>query len=171
MMPQILRPHYHLFVDGSSSRKDDVGAWAAIVATTTQRKILYGVNYPTTISRMELVPIIEGLRWIKKQGPTNNVRVITLSDSEYTVKTLCGLYPRHKNDDLWKAYDEAARGLQIKFIWRERNSLDYMEMCDGICNTLRRIVIDSLTKALGDARNLENLVAASPLPEDTEVVK
>ena len=167
-----MSPHACLFVDGSSSRKDDVGAWAALAATTTQRKILYGVAYPTTISRMELSPIIAGLRWIKLNWSRGSpgFRITVFSDSEYTVKTLCGLYPRHKNEDLWHAYDEMAKGMQIKFIWRERNSLDYMEFCDGICNSLRRIVIDSLTKAVGDARNLENLVPFSALPEETEQV-
>jgi ribonuclease HI len=167
-----MNPHAYLFVDGSSSRKDDVGAWAAIAATVTQRKILYGMAYPTTISRMELSPIIAGLHWMKKNWSRESpgFRITVYSDSEYTVKTLCGLYPRHKNDDLWKAYDEAAKGLHIKFIWRERNSLDYMEMCDGICNSIRRIVIDSLTKAVGDARNLEQLIPFSALPEETEKV-
>lgn len=167
-----MKPHAYLFVDGSSSRKDDVGAWAALAATTTQRKVLYGVNYPTTISRCELSPIIAGLHWIKKNWArgSSGFRVVVYSDSEYTVKTLCGLYPRSKNEDLWEAYDVAAKGLQIKFIWRERNSLDYMELCDGICNSLRRIVIDNLTKAVGDARNLENLIPFSALPEETEQV-
>jgi len=167
-----MNPHAYLFVDGSSSRKDDVGAWAAIAATATQRKVLYGLSYPTTISRMELTPIIEGLRWMRKNWSRESpgFRVTVTSDSEYTVKTLCGLYPRHKNEDLWHAYDEIAKGMQIKFIWRERNSLDYMEFCDGICNSLRRTVIDSLTKAIGDARNLEQLIPISTLQEETEKV-
>lgn len=160
-----MMPHAYLFVDGSSSRKDDVGAWAAIVATLNQRKVLYGVSYPTTISRCELTPIIEGLRWIKRNLAFDaGFRVVVYSDSEYTVKTLCGLYPRSKNEDLWHTYDEVAKGMAIKFIWRERNSLDYMEICDGICGALRRAVINSLTSAVGDARNLEQVLPMGELP-------
>jgi ribonuclease HI len=164
-----MKPHAYLFVDGSSSRKDDVGAWAAVAATQTDRKMLYGVAYPTTISRCELTPIIEGLRWIGIHWArgSSGFRVTVYSDSEYTVKTLCGLYPRHKNEDLWKNLDEVAKGLQIRYIWRERNSLEYMEICDSVCSNLRKATIHSLTSALGDARNLERLLPAVELPEET----
>lgn len=165
-----MKPHAFLFVDGSAARKDDVGAWAAMAATTTQRKILYGIQYPTTIGRCELIPIIEGLRWIYRRWARGSpgFRVVVYSDSEYTVKTLCGLYPRHKNEELWLALDEAAKGMHIKYIWRERNSLEYMELCDAICSNLRKATIKSLTAAVGDCRDLENLLPFSLLPEDTE---
>ena len=75
----------YLFVDGSSAYKDDIGAWAAVAVMGTKRQILYGVNFPTTISRCELLPIIEGLRWIKQNWYEDGMQVIVTSDSDYTV--------------------------------------------------------------------------------------
>jgi MYXO-CTERM domain-containing protein len=59
MMPP-LPPHAYLFTDGSSGPHEDTGAWAAIAVAGTNRKLLFGVQSPTSISRCELIPIIEG---------------------------------------------------------------------------------------------------------------
>ena len=138
-----MTPHTYLFVDGSCGSGQDFGGWAAIVVAPKQRKILYGSVWPTTISRCELLPIVEGLRWIKSNWAVKQpaYSVVVVSDSEYTVKTLCGVYPRKKNMELWTALDEAAKQLTIKYVWRERNSLPYMEFCDAICGSFRRALI------------------------------
>jgi len=133
-----LPPHAYLFTDGSSGPHEDTGAWAAIAVAGTNRKLLFGVQSPTSISRCELIPIIEGLRWIKSNWVGHvGFRVVAYSDSEYTVKTLAGLYGRHKNEELWRALDEAQRGMVVQYCWRERNSLPYMAWCDAICGALR----------------------------------
>lgn len=162
-----MKPHAHLFADGSSSRHEDVGGWAAVAATATQRKVLYGVSFPTTISRCELMPIIEGLRWIKHnwvKGP--GFRVAVYSDSEYTVKTLCGLYPRNKNKELWVALDEAAKGMHVSYNWRQRNTLEYMTICDAICGGLRRSTVRSFEELVPNARALEEYLPYGALPEE-----
>jgi len=163
-----MKPHAYVFADGSSSRHEDVGAWASIVVTPTRRKVLYGVSFPSTISRCELMPIVEALRWIKAnwvRGP--GFRVEVYSDSEYTVKTLCGLYPRGKNKELWAALDEAAKGMSVTYNWRQRNSLDYMTFCDGICGGLRRSTIQTMEKLVPDARAMENYMPEGDLPDGT----
>jgi len=146
----VFKPHAYLFVDGSCGPKEDVGGYAAIAVCATGRKLLYGTMYPTTISRCELMPIIEGLRWIKRNWARGvGFRVHVTSDSEYTVKTLCGVNQRRKNEELWKAADDAAHGMVVRYQWRERNSLDYMELCDGICGAMRGTTI-TLAKSLAD---------------------
>ena len=149
-----MKPQAYLFVDGSCGSGQDFGGWAAIVVTQQQRKMLYGTAYPTTISRCELMPIVEGLRWIKSNlaGKRPGYTVTVVSDSEYTVKTLCGVYPRKKNMELWIALDEAARSLTVKYTWRERNSLPYMEFCDAVCGSFRRVVIDGAKQKFGEAQ-------------------
>lgn len=167
-----MKPHAYVFADGSSSRHEDVGGWAAIVATPTRRKVLYGVSFPTTISRCELMPIVEALRWIKDnwvRGP--GFRVAVYSDSEYTVMTLCGMYERHKNKELWAALDEAAKGMQVTYTWRQRNTLDYMTICDGICGGLRRSTVKTMEKLVPDARAVEDYIPYASLPEDIEESK
>jgi len=164
-----MKPHAFLFVDGSSAHGDDIGGWAALAATVAQRKLLYGVAYPTTISRCELVPIIEGLRWISnnwRHGP--GFRVTVYSDSEYTVKTLCGLYARNKNKDLWAGVDIVASKLVVTYKWRERNTLPYTELCDAVCGVLRKNTIKLMQLYFKDVRNPEAIIPFGELPEDSE---
>jgi ribonuclease HI len=164
-----MKPHAYLFVDGSSAHKDDIGAWAALAATVTERKLLYGVTYPTTISRCELVPIIEGLRWIKQNWVKGRgFRVIVYSDSEYTIKTLSGLCQRNKNKELWVALDKAAEGMKIHYVWRERNTLPYMELCDAMCGGLRRATYRVMEQYFKDPKTPEAEIPYGALPDETE---
>ena len=158
-----------LFVDGSCGSKQDVGAWAAIAATQAHRKILYGTAYPSTISRCELLPIIEGLRWIKRNWVKGHgFRVAVYSDSEYTVKTLSGLYEQRKNEELWAAVAVAATGLQVRYVWRERNTMLYMELCDALCGNLRRAMINVLRPCFEDIKQPEKLLPFGALPDDID---
>lgn len=161
-----MKPHACLFVDGSSSKGDDIGAWAAVAVTLTARRLLWGIDFPTTISRCELRPIIEGLRWIKSNWAHGvGYRVTVCSDSEYTVKTLSGLYPRNKNKELWMALDGAAEGMNVVYTWRERNTLPYMTLCDGICGALRRRMIDHMKTVAEDPRMPEAAMPVFEMPE------
>lgn len=154
-----MKQHAYLFTDGSSSKPGDIGAWAAVAVCGDQRKLLYGVDFPTTISRCELRPIIEGLRHIRDHWCVGTgFRVCVVSDSEYTIKTLSGVYDRHKNMDLWAGIDEVCKGMAVTFMWRERNSLPYMELCDGVCGALRRRQIDHMKTVAPDPRAPETVL-------------
>jgi ribonuclease HI len=165
-------PHAYLFADGSSARKDDIGAWASFVVTKDARKLLYGVNFPTTITRCELLPIIEGLRWIKGNWAKGaGFRVRVTSDSEYTVKTLNGLYERRKNTELWAAVDEASKGMHVTYVWRERNTMPYMTLCDGVCGMLRRQTINLMSRLAEDPRRPEEGIPVEELPKDIDTIQ
>jgi len=160
-----------MFVDGAASQKDDIGAYATLLvaANNEQRKLLMGTQCPTTISRMELVPIIEGLRWLRSHWAKRSRYVVRVySDSEYTVKTLCGLYPRQKNTELWAALDDAAASFDVQYIWRERNTLPQTEVVDGVCSNLRRANKHLLNEYFGDYLNPVAVVPAMPLPSEGE---
>lgn len=156
-----------LFVDGSCGPKDDIGAWAGIAVMGNKRKLFFGVVGPTTISRCELMPIIEGLRWIKANWLPEHpdLEIIVYSDSDYTVKTLSGMYRGRKNTELWAAIDEVSHELKIKYIWRERNSLFYMSFCDALCGGLRDRLISVITEQFKDKRTPEEAIPYSELPE------
>ena len=168
---QMNKPDVYLFVDGSCGPSQDIGAWAALVVTASgRRKILYGTAYPTTISRCELIPIMEGLRWISKELVRFwGVRLRVYSDSEYTVKTLNGLYEKEHNTELWAAVDEVVRrsGLQIEYVYRERNSHPYMELCDAVCTTLRHGGKNIAAALFGlDPKEPEASLPVAPLPDE-----
>ena len=161
-----MKPHACLFVDGSSSKGDDIGAWTAVAVTANSRRLLWGIDFPTTISRCELLPIVQGLRWIKENWAiSSGYRVLVTSDSEYTVKTLSGVYDRNKNLELWAALDVAAKDMVVSYRWRERNTMPYMEFCDGMCGPLRRLMIDHMKKVAADPRKPEADMPDLELPE------
>lgn len=126
-------PHVYIFTDGSCARQNQVGGWAAFMMTGQEQQLLYGQEYPTTISRCELKPILEALRFLSTTWFKNKtgIRVLLTSDSEYTVQTIGGLYEPHKNKDLWTAYDILVEQFELKAQWRERNSHPLMELADS----------------------------------------
>jgi ribonuclease HI len=86
---------------------------------------MYGGAAETTNNRMELTAVIEGLRALK--GPSQ-VRVYT--DSQYVQKGISEwihAWKRRgwrtadrkpvKNEDLWRALDEAARAHRVEWHW------------------------------------------------------
>lgn len=170
-----MKPHYTLFTDGScGAGKEDVGAWAAFVCNDQYRKLLYGAAHPTTISRMELTPIIEGLRWIVYQSRNvKGIHVRVISDSEYTIKTLSSIYPEQKNEDLWAGVHAATGNLKVSYVYRERNTHTYMTLCDAVCSSLRKHVIAAMESMLVDARAPEAIVpvVALPIELDDQIMK
>ena len=139
-----------LYTDGSCHHSDQLGAWGAVVSTLTVNKLLFGMAHPTTISRMELLPIIEGLRWIHKEichGSRGN-KVHLISDSEYTIKCIAGVNEPSKNPDLWAALDEVRQHFKLTAEWRGRNTARGMQICDNTANAIRTYIKDTLYKGL-----------------------
>ena len=135
-----------LVADGSCSSENLMGSWGAVAVSQTRIQKFYGMAYPTTISRCELMPILEGLKWIyydlcaKQKG----IQVKLVSDSEYTVQTINGLYMPKKNVDLWAACRTLQSKMTIEAVWRGRNSHTYMNLCDSIANAVRVINMEQL---------------------------
>ncbi len=163
-------PDYWVFTDGSCAIKGaETGAWAACVVSRTRFvKLLFGSASPTTITRCELIPIIEALRFIRKQvrastGAGTKVRVY--SDSEYTVTLLSQQVTSKKNTDLYAAFQDVCGAMKLEFIHRSRNSHFYMELCDSLCSMLRRDTIAAVASRLGTVEPEVPLVA---MPEYTK---
>ena len=161
-----------LFSDGSCGAgpagSGDIGAWAALLVGPHSRQLLYGVVNPTTISRMELTPIIESLIWLKKNwcAYLKKTRVSVYSDSEYVVKTMSGAYTPHKNMDLWGAFDLVRQDFDLTFTWYGRNSLNYMSACDSICSTMRLVLKDASNKLFNDYKRAADALPYAELPKD-----
>ena len=136
--------------DGSCDAVSEFGTWAAVAVTAKTRKIFYGMCYPTTISRCELTPILEGLRWIRAEmADLKGTRVRIISDSQFTIQTLAGMYEAKKNLDLWSAVRTASQGLKLDAMWRSRNSHPLMEICDSVAHALRESIYGN--KAIHEA--------------------
>lgn len=163
------RPSYWIFGDGSATRNEDIGAWAAIAIAgdNVTRKFLWGIGQPLTISRCEMLPVLEGLRFIKYHWhPARGQIIRVTSDSEWAIRTLSGDFPVNKHEDIIEGIHKLAHGLTVEYRWRERNSTPYGTLMDNICGPLRRHMLDTMGKITKDPRQPELEMPMLALPEE-----
>jgi ribonuclease HI len=114
-----------IFTDGACSGNPGPGGWAAILRSGAHELELTGGERATTNNRMELMAAISGLKALKK--PT---AVILHTDSRYVLdgasKWLKGWKKNGwktadkkpvKNEDLWRALDDAMKDHAIEWHW------------------------------------------------------
>ena len=119
------RPHVTIYTDGACSRNPGPGGWAALLKYGSHEKELSGSASDTTNNRMELTAALEALKTLSKP-----CRVDFYTDSEYLKKGVTQWMPNWKrrgwktaekkpvkNQDLWKALDEAIQQHQISWHW------------------------------------------------------
>lgn len=114
-----------IFTDGACSGNPGPGGWGAILRFNGQEKELSGGASDTTNNRMEMTATIEALNTLKRP-----CTVILTTDSSYVkdgiTKWLHG-WKRNgwktaskkpvKNEELWKALDEAVQRHNIEWRW------------------------------------------------------
>ncbi|WP_142847347.1 ribonuclease HI [Telmatospirillum sp. J64-1] len=114
-----------LFTDGACSGNPGPGGWGAILRFRGVEKELCGGEPATTNNRMEMMAVIQGLSAL-----TRPCKVAVYTDSQYVQKGISewikGWKARGwktadkkpvKNEDLWKALDEAAARHSITWHW------------------------------------------------------
>lgn len=114
-----------LYTDGACSGNPGPGGWGCILRFKGTEKELYGGETPTTNNRMEMLAVLSGLNAL-----TRPCAVAVYTDSEYVKKGMTewlrGWKARGwktadrkpvKNDDLWKALDEAAGRHRVTWHW------------------------------------------------------
>lgn len=153
---------YRVYADGSLRAKR-FGAWASIISPQHTKaslpddlkyfytqKVLGGVEiaepvWDTTISRMELLAIIEPLNHLPDKA-----RVEIFSDSTYAVKSIMVWIPvwrksnwigqssgtRVLNYDLMRQLDDHIQRLKLTARWVPRNSTVENARCDELAQSL-----------------------------------
>jgi Ribonuclease HI len=130
-----------LFTDGACSGNPGPGGWGCILRFRGVEKELYGGENPTTNNRMEMMAVLQGLNAL-----TRPCTVAVYTDSEYVRKGMTewlrGWKARGwktadrkpvKNDDLWKALDEAAGRHSVSWHWvRGHAGHPENERCDEL---------------------------------------
>lgn len=114
-----------IFTDGACSGNPGPGGWGAILRSGTHEKEIWGGEPHTTNNRMELLAVIRALELLKRPVVA---RVHT--DSQYVQKGISewihGWKARGwktaaktpvKNEDLWRALDDAASRHQVQWVW------------------------------------------------------
>lgn len=101
-----------IFTDGSCLKNPGgPGGWAFTVLENEEQWTLSGGDPNTTNNRMELMAVIEALRFV--QGN----EYVLYTDSELTMKCATGVYKKKANKDLWNEYEDASRDKKIHWIW------------------------------------------------------
>lgn len=111
-----------IFTDGSCIGNPGPGGWGAVILEKDNKgkdkpiiKIKGGQS-ETTNNRMEMIAVIEALRFIHE----NNLQmadIILHSDSNLIVKTLNEGWKRKANIDLWEEIDTLNEELSVEYKW------------------------------------------------------
>jgi ribonuclease HI len=114
-----------IFTDGACSGNPGPGGWAAILRSGAHEREISGGEPATTNNRMELLAVINGLNAVK--APSD---VTVHTDSRYVMDGATQWIKKWKangwktsdkkpvkNDDLWRALDEAVSRHKMKWRW------------------------------------------------------
>ena len=114
-----------IWTDGACSGNPGPGGWGALLRYGEHEKELFGGEAETTNNRMELLAAISALNELKK-----SCSVELTTDSQYVKGGITGwIYGWKKNgwktaakkpvknEDLWKALDEAVSRHDVKWHW------------------------------------------------------
>lgn len=114
-----------LYTDGACSGNPGPGGWGALLRFNGVEKELFDGEAETTNNRMELMAVIEGLNALKRP-----CAVVVWTDSKYVQQGITQWIHNWKkngwktaakkpvkNDDLWKALDEAVTRHQVEWQW------------------------------------------------------
>jgi ribonuclease HI len=130
----VTTPRIDIFTDGACSGNPGPGGWGAILRSGTHEKELKGGERLTTNNRMEMTAAIEALKSLKKPSD-----VTIHTDSRYLMDGATQWMRKWKvngwktsdkkpvkNDDLWRALEDAAAPHDVKWRWVKGHS-DHVE--------------------------------------------
>ena len=119
------KPRVVIYTDGACEGNPGPGGWAAILRYGQHEKTLCGGASDTTNNRMELRAALEALRALKR-----SCLVHLHTDSEYLRLGITEWLPRWqrngwrtvakkrvKNQDLWRALEEARKPHEVHWHW------------------------------------------------------
>lgn len=107
-----------VYTDGSCLGNPGPGGWAAIIMEKNKEKIAGGEK-ETTNNRMEMMAVIEALKFMKKKyGEDLTIKKIHFFiDSNLIVQTLTAGWKKKMNKDLWAEIERLSAWLNIKWDW------------------------------------------------------
>jgi ribonuclease HI len=134
-----------IFADGSWANLTNAGGYAALVQLAdNSTHVVQGSAFPTSIERMELTAIVEGLRFLentlRKQLLDNRLSVAIINDREDVIRQISGEFDPNHNLDLWYQMQFYHERFNIIPIWMERNSHPALLQVDLLSAHCREII-------------------------------
>ncbi len=126
-----------IYTDGSCKGNPGPGGWGAVIFTNGSQKpsvMLGGGEVGTTNNRMEMLAVIESLKYIHANHLQQS-EINLYSDSNLVIQTLNQGWKRKANVDLWEELDSLNEELNVTYNWvRGHNENKWNEECDRIAN-------------------------------------
>lgn len=105
-----------IYTDGSCLGNPGAGGWGALIMKDNKEIVLRGGEPDTTNNRMEMIAVVEALKWLAEYGAGRDTEIY--SDSSLVVNSIKQGWKRKKNHDLWEEMDAALSRLKdIKIEW------------------------------------------------------
>jgi ribonuclease HI len=134
---------------GADRHPDQPGAWAWIAESKgTERHANAGAETFATVSRMELLAVVEGLRWAHDHYPTTPLLVC--SDSLGTIRVADGSLSPSDDYRLWEDffYLRSLHHAGISFAWvKSHNGEVFNERADTMVRRSRAKLVHRLQQA------------------------
>ena len=132
-----------VYTDGACKGNPGPGGWGALLIFDGREKEIFGGERQTTNNRMELTAVIRALESLKRP-----CAVDLFTDSQYVkngIETWIRNWRRNgwktsdkkpvKNEDLWRALDDAVARHQVKWHWVKGHAEDVdNERADALAN-------------------------------------
>ena len=151
-----------VYTDGSCSTQHKIGAWACIILSDDGNVTLHGHSNTTTHNRMELMAVIEAIKYVLNRHP-NITRMKIYTDSQYVEqipnrapKLILNNYETKKgntiqNVDLVKMLINILDTAQIEFIkvkahQKSSELINYNREVDKLSRKLVREQVDLVNK-------------------------
>jgi ribonuclease HI len=120
--------HVRIYTDGSCISCNE-GGWAFCLIKGDAEFHVCGGDPSTTNNRMEMMAVIEGLRYCEDDECT------VYTDSKLVMNCASNLWKRKANLDLWELYDKASVDKTIHWKWVKGHSGDYYnDLVDKLAN-------------------------------------
>ena len=116
-----------IYTDGSCLGKPGPGGWAAIITEDGKDTAISGNDPDTTNNRMEMMAVIESLKYLHKKYGRDKLPAIQINffiDSNLIVQTLNSGWKKKKNQDLWAEIEKLTAWLNIKWEWVKAHHKD-----------------------------------------------
>ena len=117
-----------IYTDGSCLKPNGPSGWACVILKNNYEYHLSDGVEQSTNNRMELMAVIEALRFLEEDD-----ECLIYSDSKLVINCAQNIWKRNKNIDLWRIYDEIAKTKTIHYEWVKGHSGNhYNEIVDKL---------------------------------------
>lgn len=115
-----------IYTDGSCLGNPGPGGWGVVVLDGELEDMLSGNEAETTNNRMEMMAIIEALKWVheKYSENINELEINIFSDSNLIIQTLNKGWKKKANTDLWAEIEKLTAWLNITWTWVKAHALN-----------------------------------------------